>query len=57
MRTLIKEGVIVNEGEIFKGNILLEDDRIAEISNDNTYTSCGICDETIDATGCFVCRE
>lgn len=54
MRTLIKEGVIVNEGEIFKGNILLEDDRIAEISNDNTYTSCGICDETIDATGCFV---
>ncbi len=32
MKTLIKNAQIVNEGKIFKGDVLIENDLIAEIS-------------------------
>ena len=53
MRTLIKSATVVNEGTSFKASIIINDDRIAEIiENDNTPR--GEFDETVDATGCFV---
>ena len=53
MRTLIKSATVVNEGKSFKASIIINDDRIAEIiENDNTPR--GEFDETVDATGCFV---
>ena len=53
MKTLIKSATVVNEGKSFKASIIINDDRIAEIiENDNTPR--GEFDETVDATGCFV---
>jgi dihydroorotase len=53
MRKLIFGGTIVNEGRCFRGSIIIDDDRITEISEDSN-TPHGTFDETIDATGCFV---
>ena len=48
MRTLINNATIVNEGRIFNGSVLIEDDRIADIVDG----SCHIETENIvDATG------
>lgn len=52
MRKLISNGTIVNEGRTFKGNIVIENDRIIEISENTTPR--GTYDECVDATGCFV---
>ena len=52
MRHYIKNATIVNEGRTFSGNILIENDRIAEIT-DNTATP-RQADHTVDASGCFV---
>lgn len=53
MRKLIYGGTIVNEGRTFKGAVVIDNDRIAEIT-ENTQPSRGTFDETVDATGCFV---
>ncbi len=53
MRILIKDAVVVNEGKKTNASIIIEDDRIADIiENDNTPR--GDFDETVDAAGCFV---
>ena len=52
MRHYIKNATIVNEGRTFSGNILIENDRIAVIT-DNTATP-RQADHTVDASGCFV---
>ncbi|MCR4853578.1 MAG: dihydroorotase [Prevotella sp.] len=52
MRQYIKNATIVNEGRIFQGNILIENDRIAEISE--TTATPRQADRTVDASGCFV---
>ena len=52
MRLLIKNGNIVNEGRIFRGSILIENDRIAQIfENGKSGTSVSGIDEVYDATG------
>lgn len=53
MRLLIQGGTIVNEGRSYKGSVVVEDDRIAEIL-ENGQASRGNYDKTVDATGCFV---
>ena len=53
MRTHIKNAVIVNEGRSFRGSILIENDRIAEISSDTDNIPEHL-DQTVDASGCFV---
>lgn len=53
MRLLIKGGVIVNEGRSFQGDLLIENGRIAEISNRGTMPR-GACQQEMDITGCFV---
>ena len=52
MKTLIKNATIVSEGRKLRGSIVIEDDRIADIT-DNTHTP-RHADRTVDATGCFV---
>ena len=53
MRILIKDAVVVNEGKKTNASLIIEDDRIADIiENDNTPR--GDFDETVDAAGCFV---
>ena len=47
-RTLIHNATIVNEGRVFTGSVLIEDDRIAEVSENSDYSDSDI---TIDATG------
>lgn len=49
MKTLVHNATIVNEGRIFVGSVLIEDDRIADISGHPDYSVCT--DKTIDATG------
>lgn len=53
MSTLIYGGNIVNEGAVFQGSIVIENDRIAHIDESND-TPRGIYDNEVDATGCFV---
>lgn len=53
MRILIHGGTVVNEGEKFIGDIVVDNDRIEQIIK-GKETPRGIYDETIDATGCFV---
>ncbi|WP_418696548.1 dihydroorotase [Bacteroides sp.] len=52
-RTLIDNATIVNEGQSFKGCVVIENGRIAEIATDRNSLSAP-CDETIDATGCYL---
>jgi dihydroorotase len=53
MRTIIAGGHIVNEGRIFEGSIVVDDDRITEITEGN-ITPRGHYDKQVDATGCYV---
>lgn len=53
MKTLIRGGNIVNEGRIFEGSIVVEDGNIIEISQQSSPTS-HVCEEVIDASGCYV---
>jgi dihydroorotase len=53
MRTLIHGGTIVNEGQVFNGSIVVENERIAEIITDTAYLEASY-DDVIDASGCFV---
>lgn len=52
-RTLIHNATIVNEGQSVKGSVVIEDGRIAEVLTDWKPLSAP-CDETIDATGCYL---
>ena len=62
MKTIIEGGTIVNEGNTFKGTILVEDDHIAGIypvgkdipSADRETAGATPAPHHIDATGCFV---
>lgn len=51
MKTLIHNAAIVNEGRIFVGSVLIEDDKIAEISEKSEYSDYSDYSEVIDATG------
>ena len=53
MRTLISGGHIVNEGHIQQATIIIEGDRIADISLAAHITPLST-DEVIDASGCYV---
>jgi len=52
LKTLIKNALIVNEGRSFKGYLLIDDDRIADIQENQEYR--GDYDTVVDASGCFV---
>lgn len=49
--TLIKNATIVNEGKVFRANVLIENDIIAKISESEINTNA---DKIIDATGLFL---
>jgi dihydroorotase len=48
MKTLIHNATIVNEGRIFVGNVLIEEDKIVEVSEKSEYSDYS---EVVDATG------
>ncbi len=50
MKRLIHNGTIINEGAIYKANILIENGYIVEIGKNIESSDC----EIIDATGCYV---
>lgn len=52
-RTLIHNATIVNEGQSVRGSVVIENGRIAEVLTRGKPLSAA-CDETIDATGCFL---
>ncbi len=52
-RTLIHNAKIINEGACKQGSLVMENGRIAEILTDGRPLSAP-CDETIDATGCYL---
>ena len=52
MRTLIKNGTIVNEGRSFLGDLVVNGEQIEEIFEGKSPR--GIYDQVIDASGCFV---
>ena len=52
-RILKHNATIVNEGQSVKGSIVIEDGRIAEVLT-NWKPLSAPCDETIDATGCYL---
>ncbi len=53
MRTVIVGGRIVNEGDVFEGSVIIEDDRIVQVVR-GKETPRGIYDKRLDVTGCFV---
>lgn len=52
MKTLIQGGTIVNEGKTFEADLVIENDRIAEILAPGEYR--GDYSEIVDATGQFI---
>lgn len=53
MTIYIKNGTIVNEGRSFQGDLVIENDRIADLTAGDKSTSVR-CDRIIDAAGCLV---
>ena len=51
MKTLIHNATIVNEGRIFVGSVVIEDDKIAEISENSEYSEYSDYSEIVDAEG------
>lgn len=51
MKTLIHNATIVNEGRIFVGSVLIEGDKIIEVSEAPSLSNYPDCSEIIDATG------
>ena len=51
MKTLIHNATIVNEGRIFVGSVLIEDDKIVKISENPESSDYSDYSEVIDATG------
>ena len=52
-RTLIHNATIVNEGVSVRGSVVIAGERIVEVLTDGKTLSAP-CDETIDATGCYL---
>lgn len=52
-RILIQNAIIVNEGRKVQGSVIIEGEKIAEILVGDQKTTTP-CDETIDATGCYL---
>lgn len=52
-RTLIHRATLVNEGKRNCGSVVIEGEKITEILSENESPSAP-CDETIDATGCYL---
>ena len=52
-RTWIKNAQIVNEGKTFNGSVIIENEIIVEVLQENETPS-NECDETIDASGCYL---
>ena len=53
MRTIIENGTIVNEGNSFKGSIIIDNDHIESVIAEDEAPR-GIYDQHIDASGCLV---
>lgn len=53
MKTLISGAVVVNEEQQYRADVVIEDDRIADIIKDN-HTPRDSYETIVDATGCFV---
>lgn len=53
MKTLITGGTLVNEGRVFDGALVIEDERIVEIIEDHHIPEASFA-QTIDASGCYV---
>ena len=53
MRTLITGGRIVNEGRVFDGQIVIDDEKIVTVSDSNNFPETSV-EHTIDVSGCFV---
>lgn len=51
MKTLIHNATIVNEGRIFLGSVVIENDKIAEISDNSDYSEHSDFSEIIEAQG------
>lgn len=51
MKTLIHNATIVNEGRIFVGSVVIEDDKIVEVSESSGYSDYSEYYDVIDATG------
>ncbi len=51
MKTLISGGTVVNEGRVFRADLLLGDGRILEVTDPHPEAPC---DQRIDASGCYV---
>ena len=49
----MKGGRIVNEGRTFEGDVVIENEVIAEITDKTRHTE-ALADEVVDASGCFV---
>ena len=54
MITLIKGGHIVNEGRVIKADIIVKDDKIAELSSNPSPLTSHPYDSVIDAADCYV---
>ena len=51
MKTLIHNATIVNEGRIFVGSVVIENDRIVEVSENSDYSAPSVFSKIIDASG------
>ena len=51
MKTLIHNATIVNEGRIFVGSVVIEDDKIVEVSEKSEYSDYSDFSEVIEASG------
>ena len=51
--TLIKNAIIVNEGKSFPGAVVIENDKIADILQDDAFDE-NIFDNIVDAKGNFL---
>lgn len=54
MRTIIKGGRLVNEGRVFEGTLVIDDEKITEIQEASSGSSIEESGEVVDATGCYV---
>ena len=55
MKTIVRGGVIVNEGRVVKGAVVIDGDTIVSCGPDADVTDADVTDaDVIDATGCYV---
>ena len=53
-RTLITNAILVNEGQTFRGSVLIENEHIERIIADGDATPSVAADQTISAEGCYL---